>query len=296
LDSLEVERIDGDRALITATFSNRDGSRTNESCSYSRNDFTNVLWTIKNPKGEALLSGTFERDRLYESSLGKPFEVEPAFALTPSTPPVSGKEKNTLNKDVKPGKSGSAKAASDGQPHPKFKALKKMLDSMRPQYKSTTDPAERSFMETVVGAAVFYLPTSVDHFSGHMSRGAIAGYLEGKRIVKDHILPRKLAGRTLLESEFSLEDIVQSHHNRLAVFMYVSAEENSLLVNYYEDHADHDEAMKALGIDKFPPTAGDRFRDHREKREFLKSLSGLKGEVVSLDLLEKRLRQFRKEV
>ncbi len=294
LVSLRVERFDRDRARLKATFSKADGSRSTESCDYNKNDFTPVLWTIRNPKGEGLLTGTYERDRLYESSLGTPFEPEPESAPAPTSPPTKGKGGKTVDKPVKPKRGRTAKVSDDGDPHPKFKALWKMLGPMRPAYGSAIDPRERSFMETVVGAAVFYLPTSVDHFSGHMSRASIAGFLEGRRIVKDHIYPRKLAGRTLLESEFTLEELMHIHHTKLAIFMYVSAEENSLLVNYYENHTDHDEAMKALGIEKFPSAAGDRFKDHREKKEFLKSLSDLKGREPSLDILEKRLKEFRK--
>jgi len=292
LVSLRVERLDRGRARLKATFAKADGSRSTEDCVYNRNDFTPVLWTIRNPQGEGLLTGTYERDRLYQASLGLPFEPETAPPST--TPPPKGDGGKTMEKPVKSKKTRSPKADDDGDPHPKFKALWKMLGPMRPAYGSATDPRERSFMETVVGAAVFYLPTSVDHFSGYMSRASIAGFLEGRRIVKDHIYPRKLAGRTLLESEFALEELVNIFHTQLAIFMYVSAEENSLLVNYYEDHADHDEAMNALGIEKFPSAAGERFKDHKEKKEFLKSLSDLKGREPSLELLEKRLKEFRK--
>jgi hypothetical protein len=294
LVSLRVKRLNRDQARLKATFSKADGSRTTGSCDYNRNDFTPLLWTIRNPNGDALLSGTFERDGLYEASLGIPFDSETESAPAPNTHPGKGKDVKSTEKTVKPKRGRIVDTSDDGDPHPKFKALWRMLGPMRSVYRSTSDPRERSFMETVVGAAVFYLPTSVDHFSGHMSRAAIAGYLEGRRIVKDHIFPRKLAGRTLLESEFTLDELVHIHHTKLAIFMYVSAEENSLLVNYYENHTDHDQAMKALGIEKFPSATGERFRDHKEKREFMKSLAKLNGREPSLDQLEKRLKEFKK--
>lgn len=294
LINLFVDRLDVDHARLKATFSQADGSRTEECCDYNRSHFTPVLWTIRNPMGDALLTGTYERDRLYATSLGTPFEPQTETAQAPTTPPDKGKRGRTEEKSGGSKGRNSLKDFDDGDAHPKFKALWRMLAPMRPVYHSSSDQRERSFMETVVGAAVFYLPTSVEQFSGHMSLASIAGYLEGRRIVKDHIYPRKLAGRTLLESEYSLEELVRFHHTQLAIFMYVSAEENSLLVNYYEDHANHDEAMKALGIEKFPSSAGDRFKDHKEKRNFLKSLSDLKGRELSLELLEKRLREFRK--
>lgn len=154
--------------------------------------------------------------------------------------------------------------------HPKFAVLKKVLQCSKSIYKDLTDPIEIAFLETIIGAAIFYLPNRVnEHFSGFISIEAIKNYLKTGKLVKDHILPRRRSASIALNSEFNLDNIEDVFHNQFASFMYVTSQENKKLVNYND--ANYDDALVRLGIEKFPSPDLERFT-HKELFLFLKYL------------------------
>ena len=78
----------------------------------------------------------------------------------------------------------------------KFAALHQLLVSMSEHYLQAT-PDEQAFLETTVGAAVFYLPRSKPrHYSGFISPEA----LESGNECREHMFPRKIAGAALLSN------------------------------------------------------------------------------------------------
>jgi WD40 repeat protein len=56
--------------------------------------------------------------------------------------------------------------------------------------------------------------------------------------------------------------------------MYITSSENSILVNYYEEHENHNQAMEALQIEKFPTNDAEKFISHNELDKFILYLNG----------------------
>ena len=248
-----------------------------DTCLYSRNGFLNELWETRNPSDKTVLLSAFERDELFDALFLNPIEIESETittlnsSITIDLKTSSIEAETSINENIQ---------VSDQTVNAKFNALKSLLDSYRPVYHQLKDDKEKSFISTIFGAAIFYLPSSVEHFSGYISLEAIRTHLNGGRKVKDHIYPRKLAAKELLTSDFTLDELIEKYHQSLAQYMYLTATENSLLVNYFEDHDTHDDAIKALQIDKFPETENDKFKSHKELTRFLKYLSDQSVEIT----------------
>jgi hypothetical protein len=178
----------------------------------------------------------------------------------------------------------------------KFAALHLLLEQIRESYHQLQDEKQKSFLEVVVGAAIFYLPSTIGlHFSGYTSVAAMKGFIKGQRRVKDHIYPRKQAAVELLNQSFSVEELKNKYHNELAQFMYVTSTENSLLVNFHQDHSDHDSAMTANRIEKFPSAEQGKFKNHKELNDFMLYIRKHDVDNIDVQQLGSLLDEFRKQ-
>ena len=261
-----IDRLDENRYRILAVFTDIKGESQSAECDLSRQDFPASLWVAQNVHGDTLLEGSFERDRIFDGLAPRFDRNAPSPESPAPTEPI----------DL----------------HPKLTALHAMTEALRPWY-AKASAEEQAYLETVVGAAVFYLPQSVDHFGGFISLACLQGCLEDERRVKDHVYPRKRAGRYLLTTPFTSVELHDLYHGELARFMYLTPSENSKMVNFYESHEDHDAALEALGIVKFPTSGQDPFRSHGEFREFLRYVvrKGIRFEDV--DAASDALEAFR---
>lgn len=301
LESYSIKLINNNEAEIKGFFSKK-GLHFDETLVYSREGFISELWEVKNPNGESVLMGAFERDKLYESSLEPLEELDKethAVQPVPEIPeiivqPIQQKARQVPAPVQTEQTSPTTKKERDEHARRmKFVALKILLDQMREEYNNMDNPQQRSFIEVVIGAAIFYLPTTHTHFSGFISIEAIKGYKNGNRLVKDHIFPRKLAAKELLRKSYSLEELMLKYHDELSQFMYVTSRENSLLVNYYEDHDSHDDALNAFQIGKFPVTESDKFTSHKELSSFLSFIENKRIDNSGVDDLMVLLNEFR---
>jgi len=71
-------------------------------------------------------------------------------------------------------------------------------------------PGERGLLETLIGAAIFYLPNTPELYSGKISEQALASLqsdLSSTKLVEEHAIPRKVAGRLLFTTY--LDDLRQ---------------------------------------------------------------------------------------
>jgi hypothetical protein len=275
---------------------------------YRREDFPKGLWEFKNPKNKSVLSSFLEADALYDASvyesnqdaeLSSSFDPKENDSLKPKVLNIS------LYSDLDGGdleyetqvaqalvKTKSNPALEHGR-EMKFQALKSLLDQVRDSFHQNEDFHQKSYLLTVIAAAIFYLPSLHFHFSGYISVAALKGYLKGQRRVKDHIFPRKQAAKELLKREYSLEKLKEKYHNELAKYMYVTPTENSQLINFYEDHVDYKIAIEALQIEEFPSSGVARFSSHRELDQFLVFLSTKEVNKMSKEELNQLLLEFR---
>jgi len=88
----------------------------------------------------------------------------------------------------------------------KCEILEKVILALSKIYNDpiTTDN-QKALLETIIGAAIWYLPSSDELWSGMISSDALEELKLGKKIplTKEHKFPRKQAGRQLLSQFFS---------------------------------------------------------------------------------------------
>lgn len=253
IDSLYISGCNKANVIIKVTFN------TTEIVTIQLNEshFIKELWEEENPNQLTILLNKEEAELIFESI--KSFCIEPQI----------------------------------DDEHPKFSVLKKLLHCSQIIYREFEEPKKRAFLETIVGAAIFYLPNRVnEHFSGYISIEAIKSYLNSGKMVKDHILPRRYSAAKVLNSEYSLDNFVTDFHNHFASFMYVTTQENKRLVNYDDDT--YDNALIRLGIEKFPSNENEKFT-HRELFLFLKNIKENEIKINSFQDALNALLIFRRE-
>jgi hypothetical protein len=282
-----------DCVAIKVTFIKKGLATEPITCSYKRIAFANDMWEFRNPNNESVLLSAYERDQLFNASIQNAEanfvdEINEAAVIIEETPV----DARNIEKSKRTKKSN--KSMTDEQIREmKFTALNLLLDQIRETYTKIEDPNQRSYLEVVIGAAIFYLPSLNAHFNGFISINALKGYLKKERRVKDHIYPRKLAARELLSSKLTLDELTSRYHDHLAQFMYITSSENSILVNYYEEHENHDLAMEAFQIEKFPTNDVDKFKSHNELDKFIIFLNGKNVQGMTKEEIMLLLKEFR---
>jgi hypothetical protein len=176
----------------------------------------------------------------------------------------------------------------------KYYAFLETLNTTREQYKKG-DKAYKSFIETMLAAGLFYLPFGKNHFQGFVSFLALLENLQTEgTMVKDHVLPRKLAAKILLSidtTNWSVVDFVKWYQENMQ-FMLVTSGENRALINYYLRHENYEEALNHFKIIKLPNIGS--FKSLVEVNEFIRYLK--EKNIVPLNAIEanKALDEFRK--
>ena len=81
--------------------------------------------------------------------------------------------------------------------------LADIVIAIRPVY-SKADPVQKALIETMIGAAIWYIPKSPDAWTGYISLGALKSFhpdsgTEKPKFSEEHVYPRKVAARILLQ-------------------------------------------------------------------------------------------------
>ena len=78
----------------------------------------------------------------------------------------------------------------------KFKIFYQTVKQLAPLYREASAP-QKQFLETTMGAAIFYLPTiKAEHFTGQISEEA----KQTGEYVQEHLYPRKWVAQQLLQN------------------------------------------------------------------------------------------------
>ena len=115
----------------------------------------------------------------------------------------------------------------------KCKGLLKLITGIQKFYKSANDDNKR-FIETTIGAAIWYLPKdNTILFTGKISKEAI----KKKEKSEDHLYPRKIAAKELLNIDWDkkdkpVDDIASLFIKKYGKFNYVSKSENKKLIKF----------------------------------------------------------------
>jgi hypothetical protein len=106
-----------------------------------------------------------------------------------------------------------------------------LIVAMRPVYQSAS-PGQRALLETIIGAAIWYIPKPPRAWTGRISAGALRTFhpssgVERPRLSEEHVYPRKVAARLLLEDESlngaSLAELFREKYGRVH---FITSEEN----------------------------------------------------------------------
>jgi hypothetical protein len=100
---------------------------------------------------------------------------------------------------------------------------------------------QKDYLETIIGAAVFYLPTPIELWTGKVSVGLLKSYhpdsgvTKPKQPTKDHEYPRKIAAAELLSKVrwHELTDkttrLMTEYRTRFGRYHYMTSKENHTL-------------------------------------------------------------------
>ncbi len=131
-------------------------------------------------------------------------------------------------------------------------ALAGMITGIKPVYEDPrTSEDQRRFIETVIGAAVWYLPEVEECWTGMMSLAALRSHHPNSggepKLTKDHEYPRKLAAAELLartegeSSEWSAT-LFELYLTKYGRYNYVTPQENKALMRYQKQGVFEDPA------------------------------------------------------
>lgn len=142
---------------------------------------------------------------------------------------------------------------SEQDNHNKFRAVVELVRGIQPYY-HRADDSGRQLIETTIGAAIFYLPSSKSRlWSGMISESLKT--VDRDKWCADHMYPRKVSAMKLLSTDWNtIEDPVQYlsdlYYNELGRFHYVTKQENARLKRYQDpaSFVDPEQAYKLCGI------------------------------------------------
>ena len=107
-------------------------------------------------------------------------------------------------------------------------------------FNSGLNEGQTGLYDTIIGAALWYLPSGTELFSGKISESALES-LENNplttKLVEEHSFPRKIGGKYLYELHRALgkltkDDIIEVYKEKLGKFNLVLKEENDALKKY----------------------------------------------------------------
>lgn len=115
----------------------------------------------------------------------------------------------------------------------KFESVFNLLVNLKQSYDTSTQ-YQKEFLSTIVGAAIYYLPTNRLTFSGKISEKALE--LPKKKRVKEHEYPRKIVGKILLDTTpNSVDELKEIYLTKYGIWNLVTKEENTRLRKFQKE-------------------------------------------------------------
>ena len=134
-------------------------------------------------------------------------------------------------------------------------ALAGAIIAIRPIYSTLAAP-QKALLETMIGAAIWYIPKPKDAWTGKISRKALKALHPDSensdfKLSEEHVYPRKVAACMLLRDSSlnsqTMELIFREQYGRLH---YITPEENKNVIQYQraEVFSNPEEAYRQAGI------------------------------------------------
>ena len=116
----------------------------------------------------------------------------------------------------------------------KFQITFKLIKKFREVWLTSND-YEKSFIETTLGAAIFYLPITKKTFSGLISEEA--SKISKKKWVKEHQYPRKLSAKFILTNPpKNVDEFKKMYYEKYGIWNWVTKVENTNLREYQKEN------------------------------------------------------------
>jgi hypothetical protein len=135
--------------------------------------------------------------------------------------------------------------------------LASVVLALRPLYqKASVTETQKEFLETIIGAAIWYLPDLPELFTGKMSVSARdvcnKDPKQWAKLTKEHFFPRKRAGADLLQeivTELTGEEILNRYKTKYGRYNRVTKIENRALVSSQRKGMSAEECYPGARID-----------------------------------------------
>lgn len=115
-------------------------------------------------------------------------------------------------------------------------ALAAVLESLRPIYKVATLD-QQDLIETMIGAAIWYIPKPNGWWTGMVSKAAIQSFHPDRngrpKMSEEHVYPRKLTARQLL-LDFTVDGVAlrKLYREKYCKIHFITPAENKVLVQH----------------------------------------------------------------
>ena len=135
------------------------------------------------------------------------------------------------------------------------KVLAEMLNNLKEIYKNGNEN-QKAFIETIIGAAIWYIPKPKNFWTGKISVEAIKMFqnkdIEKPKLSEEHDIPRKFAAKELLETNIflSAEYVEKQFTEKYCKINYITQEENKKAIKYQRTDVYHnsEEVYKKANI------------------------------------------------
>ncbi len=121
-------------------------------------------------------------------------------------------------------------------------ALENLIDVIKPFYNDSNSENQKAFLETIVGAAIWYLPHGKSYWNNKVSKKAIKKLKNNfeQRLTRDHVYPRKESAKRLLSKDLGLDGsgvvLKKLYKEEFGVYVLVTPEENRKLIKIQKEH------------------------------------------------------------
>ena len=120
--------------------------------------------------------------------------------------------------------------------------LEKLVIQISDLYNSDeTSVDQKKLIETIIGAAIWYLPHGKKYWTNKISKEAFNGLNKNRnaKMTKEHQFPRKLSAKELLNNRVKFEknetSILKLYEEKYAKFNYVTPQENKKISKYQRE-------------------------------------------------------------
>lgn len=146
------------------------------------------------------------------------------------------------------------------------------------------EPAQQAFIETMIGAAIWYIPKPVNAWTGFISLGALQAHhpdsgIEKPKLSEEHVYPRKVAARILLADEsLNHSEMNIAFNEKYGRFHYLTSAENKAVQPFQrvDVFSTPSNAYSSAGVELIKMDKGDlrniRKRDRSRIENYIQSL------------------------